>query len=47
MNKNNKYNNIFHVLGEMKTYLFLWSTQSFSGLGMRCKIGRASCRERV
>ncbi len=33
MNKNNKYNNIFHVLGEMKTYLFLWSTQSFSGLG--------------
>ena len=23
----------FHTLGEMKTYLLLWSTQSFSGLG--------------
>ncbi|MCM1122452.1 MAG: MFS transporter [Eubacterium sp.] len=28
-----KYKDFFHALGEMKTYLFLWSTQSFSGLG--------------
>lgn len=29
--KNNK--EFFHALGEMKQYLLLWSTQSFSGLG--------------
>ena len=28
-----KYKDFFHTLGEMKTYLLLWSTQSFSGLG--------------
>lgn len=28
-----KYKDFFHALGEMKTYLLLWSTQSFSGLG--------------
>ncbi len=28
-----KNKEFFHALGEMKTYLLLWSTQSFSGLG--------------
>lgn len=28
-----KYKDLFHTLGEMKTYLLLWGTQSFSGLG--------------
>lgn len=28
-----KYGDFFQTLGEMKTYLLLWSTQSFSGLG--------------
>lgn len=33
MKKYEKYKDFFHVMGEMKTYLFLWATQSFSGLG--------------
>ncbi|MDE6387545.1 MAG: MFS transporter [Lachnospiraceae bacterium] len=33
MKKILKYNDFFHTMGEMKTYLLLWSTQSFSGLG--------------
>lgn len=33
MKKQIKYKDFFHTLGEMKTYLLLWSTQSFSGLG--------------
>ena len=28
-----KNKEFFRTLGEMKTYLLLWSTQSFSGLG--------------
>lgn len=33
MKKQIKYKDFFQTLGEMKTYLLLWSTQSFSGLG--------------
>lgn len=33
MKKHTKYKDFFQALGEMKQYLLLWSTQSFSGLG--------------
>lgn len=33
MKNHTKYKDFFLTLGEMKTYLLLWSTQSFSGLG--------------
>ena len=33
MKKDTKYKDFFQALGEMKQYLLLWSTQSFSGLG--------------
>lgn len=33
MNKKIKYKDFFQALGEMRTYLLLWGTQSFSGLG--------------
>lgn len=33
MNNNFKYKDFFRALGEMKPYLLLWGTQSFSGLG--------------
>lgn len=33
MKNDKKYKDFSHALGEMKTYLLLWATQSFSGLG--------------
>lgn len=33
MKNDRKYRDFFHTLGEIRSYLLLWGTQSFSGLG--------------